>query len=293
MDWRVSLVGLVMGWVVGVSGIGAGTLTMPLLVLWLGVPPLSAVGSNVVYSALTKVVGGWQHAGLRTVDYRIVGRMAVGSVPASILAAWWISSLDTDVARYEAVVNRVIGAALIAAALVLAGQALLRRGAAAHHREPNGWLLGSAGVLLGGAVGATSVGSGSFGTAILSFTTRLQGARIVGTVTVHAVVLMLASALTHLAVGTVRPELVAALLVGSIPGVVLGSRLTVRIPEPVLRGALALLLFGLGVRMQLPRTPPVEHAPAARGAVVDAGATADAGSSVRMTEGGSGRGPVL
>jgi uncharacterized membrane protein YfcA len=267
MDWRISLVGLVVGWTIGMTGIGAGTLTMPLLVLWIGVPPLSAVGSNVVYSALTKVVGGWQHARLRTVDYQIVARLAVGSVPATILAAWWITSVDAGAASrggHEEVVNRVIGASLIAAALVLAGQALLRPKSPVAERTPKGWFLGVAGALLGGAVGATSVGSGSFGTAVLSFTSRLQGSRIVGTVTMHAVVLTVAGALTHLAVGTVRPGLVGALLLGPLPGVVLGSRMTVRLPEPVLRGALALLLFGLGVRMQLPRTPEGGSAPTAQ-----------------------------
>lgn len=260
MDWRVSLVGLAVGWTIGVSGIGAGTLTLPLLVLWLGVPPLTAVGSNVIYAALTKVVGGWQHAVLRTVDYGIVARMAVGSVPASILAAWWISSLDGDTASHEVVVQRVIGIALIGAALVLAGRTLLRRESAVVRGQPRGWILCPAGALLGGAVGATSVGAGSFGTAMLTVATRLQGARLVGTVTMHGVVLSLASASTHLMVGTVRPALIGALLLGSVPGVVLGSRMTVRMPEPMLRGVLALLLFGVGVRMQLPRPLPAETA---------------------------------
>lgn len=266
MDWRVPIVGMFVGLMMGVTGIGAGTFTMPLLVLWVGVPPLSAVGSNVVYSALTNVVGGWQHARLGTVDYRMVRRLAAASVPASILGAWWISSVQV-VARQEAVVSRVVGGSLIAAALVLAAQALLRRSGAAGAAQPSGWVLGPAGAILGGVVGATSVGSGSFGTAILSFTTRLPGRRIVGTVSVHAAVLMLAGALTHLSVGTVRPELVGGLLLGSLPGVALGSRLTVRIPEPVLRGVLALLLLGLGVRMQLPRTPAAENASAAHDTV--------------------------
>jgi uncharacterized membrane protein YfcA len=257
MDWRASLVGLVVGWTIGVSGVGAGTLTLPLLVLWLGVPPLTAVGSNVVHSAVTTVVGGWQHTTLRTVDFGIVARMAVGSVPASLVAAWWISSLDNDLATHDLMVDRVIGSALIAAALILAGRGFMKHRDAAPQGRPRGWLLGSAGALLGGAVGATSVGSGSFGTAIIAVATRLQGPKIVGTVTVHAMLLTLASASTHLMIGTVRPALVGALLLGSIPGVVLGSRLTARMPEALLRGALALLLLGIGIRMQVPRRPPV------------------------------------
>jgi uncharacterized protein len=263
MDWRVSLVGLIAGASIGMTGIGAGTLTMPLLVIWLGVPPLHAVGSNVVYSALTKVVGGWQHARQGTVDYRVVGWLAIGSVPASVLAAWWISSPGAGASDHAAVVNRVVGAALIAAAVVLALQALPHRRPTAFARHAGAWILGPAGALIGGAVGATSIGSGSFGTAILTFASRFQGSRLVGTVTAHALVLTLAGALTHVGVGTVRWELVGALLLGSIPGVVLGSRLIVRVPDPVLRGGLALLLFILGLGMQLPRDPRIERVPAA------------------------------
>jgi uncharacterized protein len=161
---------------------------------------------------------------------------------------------------------------------VLCWQAVRRRAEPPAERPLRRWLMTGVGTLLGGVVGATSVGSGSFGTALLSFTTRLESRRLVGTVVVHAMVLTLAGALTHMAVGTVQMGLVAALLLGSIPGVVLGSRLTVRTPEPVLRAVLAGLLLVLGIRMQAPSAAaarPVERTeappppPLARGADAD------------------------
>lgn len=258
MDFRATLVGLLVGTVVGLTGIGSGTLTMPLLVLWMGVPPLQAVGSDLVYATITKAVGTWQHSRLGNVDYRTVALLSVGAVPATVLAALWIARVGS--AAQSDVGQRVVGGALIFSAVVLAVQLTARlRGKDDAPRPPRRerpWALGVTGALLGGLVGATSVGAGSFGTALLTFFSRMDARKVVGTMIAQAMVLSFFGSLTHLAFGDVRFDVVAGLLLGGIPGVVIGSRLTVRTPEPVLRGALALVLLALGLRMQLPR----EHA---------------------------------
>jgi uncharacterized membrane protein YfcA len=237
------------GTLIGMTGMGAGSLLAPVLVLWFGVPPLQAVGSDLVYSAVTKSVGAFAHVRLQTVDFSAVGWMAAASVPVTIVAVWSVLTFGVLVPSLDHLVLRLLGIMVIVAGIVLlARSAFTRQTTVTAHC---GWLLGAGGALLGGIVGVTSAGSGTLGTALVSVATRLDARRVVGTVIVHAMILTLAAALMHLAFGSVRLALTASLLLGSIPGVVLGSRLTVRIPESMLRAILGTLLIALGLNVIL------------------------------------------
>lgn len=277
MDWRTAVVGLVVGTSVGLTGIGSGTLTLPLLMFWVGIPPLQAVGSNLIYSAVTKAVAAADHLQRGNVEVRLVALLALGSVPAGVLAARGMIHLADQGSGW---VEVWIGAALLAAGAILARQALQRGdgegGPPVPRRPSHGATLSLAGagsvkgppalqaplLALGGggigiAVGATSVGSGSCGTTLLAAVTRLEARRIVGTVTGHALVLTAAAGITHAGAGAVSGPVVAGLLVGSLPGVVLGTRLATRVPDAWLRGLLAALLLVLGVRTVLASLPGV------------------------------------
>lgn len=246
MDWSVSLAGFLVGSLIGMTGIGAGSLMAPLLILWFGVPPIQAVGSDLVFSAVTKLVGTVEHVRLRTVDFRAVAWMALTSIPATLLAVGALARFGTT-PGVDRLILRLMGIALIVAGVGLVGRALFHRTASAAPARRR-WLLGTGGAVLGGMVGLTATGSGTIGTVLLSFATRLDARRVVGTVIVHAMLLTLVGALAHFALGSVRLGLAGSLLVGSIPGVVLGSRLTVRIPDVALRAALATLLITAGLR---------------------------------------------
>lgn len=250
MDWEASFVGMFVGTLIGMTGMGAGSLLAPVLVLWFGVPPLQAVGSDLVYSAVTKSVGAVAHVRLQTVDFSAVGWMAAASVPATIVAVWSVVTFGAFAPSLDHLVLRLLGIMVIVAGIALLGRAAFTRQATAATTHC-GWLLGAGGALLGGIVGVTSAGSGTLGTALVSVATRLDARRVVGTVIVHAMLLTLAGALMHLIFGSVRFALTASLLLGSIPGVVLGSRLTARIPESVLRAILGTLLIALGVNVLL------------------------------------------
>ena len=251
MDWEASFVGLLVGALIGITGMGAGSLLAPLLVLWFGLPPLQAIGSDLLYSAVTKTVGAVAHIRLGTVDFAAVGWMASASVPVSIVAVWSLITFGALAPSLDHLLLQLLGGAV-----VLAGVALLVRSArtrlpaitAAPH---SGWLLGAGGALLGGIVGITSAGSGTLGTAFLSVATPLAARRVVGTVIVHAMILTATGALMHMVFGSVSFALTGSLLVGSIPGVMLGSRITIRIPEATLRAILAALLITLGINVFL------------------------------------------
>lgn len=255
MDLRASVAGLVVGWLIGITGMGGGSVMTPFLIVGLGIPPLQAVASGLVFSAATTATGGWAHLRLGTTQMRMVLRLAAGSVPASLLAVFLFTRLDVSTAGVDEALKRAVGVVLMLLAIAL----LVRGRARAAPKSPRTqWLPQWALTLGGGAVGAvagiTSIGSGSLTTAFLSVGTKEEGKNIVGTVVVHTMILTLAAGAAHAALGQVNPVLTLSLLAGSIPGVLLGSRVTLRIPEPMLREALASILLILSVLTFAPRS---------------------------------------
>lgn len=229
----IVLLGLGIGVALGLTGVGAGSVLTPALVL-LGVRPAVAVGTSLLFSVLTKPVGAAQHIRQGTADLRAVRWLATGSLPAAVISLTLVHTVVPPGALLDRFTQRAIAAALVLVAIVLTlrlANVLPRRRVIASAPA-----LVAVGVLVGVMVALTSVGSGSVAIALLGVLTPLTVAQLIGSDMLHAALLAAVTAPFYLAAGTVDVGLALALAVGSIPGVVLGSRLTVAIPERYTRG---------------------------------------------------------
>jgi uncharacterized membrane protein YfcA len=252
MDPLIVLFGLGVGILIGLTGIGGGSLMTPLLLIVIGTQPIVAVGTDIAYGALTKTVGGWQHLRNGTVDLGVSAWLAFGSVPGAIGGVILVESLPSP--PDEALLWGVAGALGFTALITLA-RALFVRDVAARERESvplttraKGTAI-ALGLLLGFILGVTSVGSGALIGLALILVFRLTPHRVVGTDVFHAAVLLWAAGLAHVVAGNVDYGLMGNILIGSIPGVILGERLARRVPAAGLRPALgcAMLASALGV----------------------------------------------
>lgn len=259
MDWMYTLSGFLVGLVVGVTGVGGGSLMTPLLVLFFGVSPATAVGTDLLYASLTKSLGGWVHGRRGTVDWKVAGLLALGSLPASVLTIALLKYLSLDEQTLRSLVTSVLSVALLltASALLLKNQIrkLARRRDGTvyelHHRHLPAATIAT-GVVVGALVTISSVGAGVLGTVALLFLyPRMSAVKVVGTDIVHAVPLTAIAGMGHMALGTVDFVLLGSLLLGSLPGIYIGSHLSARVPERVLRPLLATLLLIIGIRMVL------------------------------------------
>ena len=255
MDWLTALSGFFVGLVVGLTGVGGGSLMTPLLVLVFGVAPVTAVGTDLLFASLTKTGGAWAHARRGNVDWKVVGWLAAGSVPASAATLVLLHFFVPHPDRLSAIVSVALGVALILTAVALIFREKIhtwakRRTPAAVEPRSAAHRTLVVGAILGVLVTVSSVGAGALGvTALFFLYPGLAAARIVGTDIAHAVPLTLVAGLGHAAAGVVDWKLLAALLVGSLPGIWLGSSLSQRIPERVLRTALAAMLVLIGGRL--------------------------------------------
>jgi uncharacterized membrane protein YfcA len=255
MDARYSLTGFLIGFLIGATGMGGGALMTPLLILLLGVKPTVAVGSDLVYAAITKAVGAFQHHREKTVNYGLAWRLAIGSIPGSLLGVCSICWLQDWLGeKVQDTIMHLLGFMLIltAAALLLRLSPLrphwVRRLQAAPRASPWPLTLGL-GFVLGYLVGVTSVGSGTIFGVLLLVVFRLSAREMVGTDVYHAALLTSAAAGAHLWMGHVDSVLVAHLLLGSIPGVLMGCKVAIRLPEKLLRPVLAGVLLLSGWKM--------------------------------------------
>jgi uncharacterized protein len=255
IDPLYSLSGFAVGALVGMTGVGGGSLMTPLLVLLFGIHPATAVGTDLLYAAITKTGGTMVHGLGRTVDWRITGRLALGSVPAAILtllAANHYGLLGPHNASM--LISTVLGVALILTAIALLFRARLLEIAARRVPELDprraAMLTVVVGVVLGVLVSLSSVGAGAIGmTALVFLYPKLPTARLVGSDLAHAVPLTLVAGLAHWLLGSVDWVLLGSLLVGSLPGIVLGSYAAGRVPESVLRPMLAATLLLVGSKL--------------------------------------------
>jgi uncharacterized membrane protein YfcA len=249
-----SLAGLAIGMLVGLTGVGGGSLMTPLLVLLFNFHPVTAVGTDLLYASATKTVGTGVHGLNRTVDWRVVGRLAIGSVPATILT---LLALGYAGSHYHGTGRAVT--VILGVTLVLTSIAMLFRNVIVTRIAPvmNGIapartaaLTVSLGVLLGVLVSLTSVGAGAIGmTALLALYPQLPTNRLVGSDIAHAVPLTLIAGIGHWMLGAVDLGLLGALLIGSVPGIIIGSLLSARVPDGVLRAILAVTLAIVGAKL--------------------------------------------
>jgi uncharacterized protein len=245
--------GLAVGVLVGLTGVGGGSLMTPLLVLLFGIHPSTAVGTDLLYAAATKTVGTAVHGYKRTVQWNIVGRLATGSVPATLVTLWFLSR-----AKETAAVNSVITNALGWALLVTAVAILFRKTIVAFFQRRTSELAPGRvagltillGAILGVLVALTSVGAGALGmTVLLVLYPKMDVAKLVGSDIAHAVPLTLLAGIGHWMMGSVNWELLVSLLIGSIPGIIVGSLLAARTPDGVLRPVLAGTLALVGGKL--------------------------------------------
>jgi uncharacterized membrane protein YfcA len=255
VDFALVAFGLGVGILVGMTGIGGGSLMTPMLILVFGVTPVTAIGTDLAYAAVTKTVGGYKHLRQKTVDIRLSSWMAVGSVPAAIGGVYVLGLLEDWLGHdfEDAVIAILAGALLLTGAATLV-RAFLKR---MHERERETIEMERrhkvAAVVLGLSVGfvlgVTSAGSGALIAVGLILLFRLAPQRVVGTDVFHAAILLWAAGLAHVVAGNVDFGLTGTILLGSVPGVWLGSHWSVRVEPAVLRTTLAVVLIGAGLAL--------------------------------------------
>ena len=258
MDFALVAFGLGVGILVGMTGIGGGSLMTPMLILVFGVTPTTAIGSDLAYAAVTKTVGGYKHWTQNTVDFRLSTWMAVGSVPAAVGGVYVLTLLKDWLGDdFEDTVIILLAAALLLTGIATLIRALLKRMQEREREtiEPMERRHKIAAVALGLSVGfvlgVTSAGSGALIAVGLILFFRLTPQRVVGTDVFHAAILLWAAGLAHVTAGNVDFGLVGTILLGSVPGVWLGSHWSVRVDPALLRTTLAVVLIGAGLALTI------------------------------------------
>jgi uncharacterized membrane protein YfcA len=262
MDLVVLLFGLGVGVLVGTTGIGGGSIMTPLLILVLGTKPVVAIGTDLAYAAITKTVGGWRHLRKGTVSLGVSGWLALGSVPGAlggVVVLHWLHGVFGD--GFDNFVLWAVAGALLLCGIATLARAVLLRGADGETDEPvmdtrkrvAAVLIG---ISVGFVLGVTSAGSGALIAVGLILVFHMTPHRVVGTDVFHAAIVLWAAAIGHVASGNVDFGLMFNLLAGSVPGVWIGTAWSGRIPQPVLRHALGIVLitasFGLMLKAGAP-----------------------------------------
>jgi len=257
METAYIVSGLLVGFLVGLTGVGGGSLMTPLLVFLFNFAPTTAVGTDLLFAAITKGGGVLVHHGKhRSVEWKIVLQMALGSIPSAILVIYLLETVFKKDPAVTAIITTTLGVALILTSLALIFRNKLMKKSPVL-RKTHGERFGRwqapitvlVGVMLGVLVTLSSIGAGALGTVALLFLyPRLATVRIVGTDLAHAIPLTAVAGLGHLHMGNVDVHLLLSLLIGSLPGIYIGSHISGKIPEYVLRPVLATLLMVIGLK---------------------------------------------
>jgi len=254
MDPAIIVFGLGIGVLVGMTGMGGGSLMTPLLILIFGIQPTTAIGTDIFYSAVTKTVGGWRHFRMKTVNMELVKWLSFGSVPAAVLGVAIVSVLQDHIGedRLDSLVYAVLGGTLLMVGVITLTRALILRDLVVERdrfeverRHKVAAIV--IGATTGFVIGITSAGSGTVIAILLIAVYRLGPKKVVGTDVFHAAILLWAAGLAHIVGGNVDFTLAANILIGSIPGVVIGAALSDKAPQGFIRTALGLVLVGSGI----------------------------------------------
>jgi len=247
------LSGLLVGGLVGFTGVGGGSLMTPLLILVFGVHPASAVGTDLLYAAATKTGGTFVHGWNRTIDWKVVGKLALGSVPMTALSVLLLYYLGVDSKIAQGIITKVLGVALLATAILLFMRKPLMKWYDEKIGEPNPALVTRLTILTGAVLGVlvtlSSVGAGAIGvTALVMLYPKMPAQRIVGSDIAHAVPLTLLAGIGHSILGTINLHILVSLLCGSIPAIIIASIASARTSDTVVRIALGIVLLVVCLR---------------------------------------------
>lgn len=249
-SWPLIIVGgFTVGFLVGLTGVGAGSLMTPFLISGIGISPVLAVGTDLLFASITKASAAWRHHALGNVDWPIVRWLAAGSLPGALAMLAWIYLATPDTGELGNIIRKVLSGALVVSALGVALYPWLKRYAM---RAPDAeaptvvrrWPTVILGLILGMLVALTSVGAGAIGVvALTALYHSLSARRLIGTDIVHAIPLTFLAGASHFGMGNVDLPILALLLLGSVPGIALGSRITGLVPDWFLRVVLAVVLL--------------------------------------------------
>ncbi|MEY3885345.1 MAG: hypothetical protein RIS87_1120 [Pseudomonadota bacterium] len=253
MEFGYIIAGFVVGLLVGLTGVGGGSLMTPILVLFFHIKPAFAVGTDLLYAAITKSVGIFAHGKLGNIDWKIVRLLAYGSVPASIVTTLYLRQMDIASDSAVSTIKFWLGVALLVTSLSVIFRSQLAKFSKREHlinAKFTPYLTVFLGLILGFLVTLTSVGAGALGvTALLIIYPNRLITTIIGSDIAHAVPLTLVAGLGHASLGTVDYGLLGTLLIGSIPGIWIGSHLSSRVAEHWVRIALAAILIFVGLKL--------------------------------------------
>jgi hypothetical protein len=258
MELAHALSGFLVGLLVGLTGVGGGSLMAPILILIFGIAPTTAIGTDLWFAGITKTVGGAVHHVKRSADLGVVARLAMGSVPAAIVTLIVLNAMQWSQVEHGWL-PFALGLVLVATAAATIARPALHRWVLARQIHgasiaPTRWqapLTVAAGAILGVLVTLTSIGAGALGATMLVFLypLRLSTRQIVGTDIVHAVPLTIVAGIGHLLIGSVNGGLLLGLLIGSIPGIIIGSLLVHKVSEKLVRIALSIVLVVAGAKL--------------------------------------------
>ena len=255
MDFGFIIAGFIVGFLVGLTGVGGGSLMTPILMIFFHIKPALAVGTDLLYASVTKSVGIFAHGKLGNIDWRVVKLLAAGSVPASFATILFLRSIDVDSNEAISTIKFSLGVALIITSAAVLLRTKLMSLLSKDSLIPEKYVASSTvilGIVLGGLVTLTSVGAGALGvTALIVLYPHKKITTIVGTDIAHAVPLTLVAGLGHASLGTVDYNLLGTLLIGSIPGIYIGSHLSAKVAEHWIRIALAAILIYVGIKLVL------------------------------------------
>jgi uncharacterized membrane protein YfcA len=268
VTWQFVIAGLLVGLLVGVTGMGGGSLMTPMLILLFGFDPRTAVGTDILHGAVFKSFGGWRHRRLGNVHVPLAAWMFLGSGPLSLVGVQIASSFSDGA---ESTMGKVVGGTLIIGGVGFLAKTFVRPhdGLAQFDLRPRDKVRALLiGATCGFVVGLTSVGSGTFFGLFMLFLFPLTATRMVGTDVFHAAALLWVAGAGHLLHGNVDLHAMAWLLVGSIPGVIAGSHLSIRIPDRALRVAFSFVLLLSGVKLvEVPAATTIIEVSVALGAI--------------------------
>jgi uncharacterized protein len=255
MEVGYIVAGFAVGFLVGLTGVGGGSLMTPILLLFFHIKPAVAVGTDLLFASITKSAGVFAHGKLGNIDWRIVKRLSMGSIPASMLTIWLLNNMDMESTGAITTIKFWLGVALIVTSIAVLLRKKLMDIVAKDNWIPTQYvpaLTVFLGLILGALVTLTSVGAGALGvTALIMLYPKEKITTIVGSDIAHAVPLTLVAGLGHATLGTIDYTLLGTLLIGSVPGIYLGSHVSAKVAEHWLRITLAAILIFVGLKLVL------------------------------------------